>query len=502
MNRERPIPRLAGLICQTRVNQLRRRRIGHVLRVIVAQPIGQPYRAPLQLPRNRRRRQHRRQPQQIPRRLIQLTQARQQRGGDAALVAVGQGLAELRRGEFQRVAVGLAQVLQHLGIPAPRHQRRRHIDRQRVVTEFGADRPRRRVVRRRQRLAACQQPQRLVHLQLRQLDRRHMVDQPRPRRDERAAERVRREPRRQLGVRVARDRRQVIDDPQKRLPVPRKVPVQARADLRHRQAVRFHTEVRRDADDLAVPLRLAQGGLHLAVAVRVPERPQPEHPTRIRRPEAQRVFLRQQALAHPARAAHLQHPRPPRAADAGEHGGLLGLQGRVQPPHLAQPPDKPRRAQPRRAVPRRPTERPHAAQRRRVYAARRVIKPSLDPLGHLVRRKLRRAQVQLVEQLGQDDVRLRVRLGVDDQHAPARILPDCLRRAVGGGQLPLAGPRGVVVLRVPDQQRPNVRQTVVDGALDAGEGVDLAGVLPDGDAACRQRGHQRGNALGVETAVA
>lgn len=66
-------------------------------------------------------------------------------------------------------------------------------------------------------------------------------------------------------------------------------------------------------------------------------------------------------------------------------------------------------------------------------------------------------QVELVEELGQGDVRV-AGLWVNDQDGPTRVAFG-LRRAIGRGMFPLAGARGVVSSGVPreDRARPTGR---------------------------------------------
>ena len=68
-------------------------------------------------------------------------------------------------------------------------------------------------------------------------------------------------------------------------------------------------------------------------------------------------------------------------------------------------------------------------------------------------------------------------LGIDDQHAAARVALG-LRGEEGGRQLPLAGAAQRIGLRIVGHERLRLRETFGDRARDAGEVVDLGRVEP------------------------
>lgn len=71
----------------------------------------------------------------------------------------------------------------------------------------------------------------------------------------------------------------------------------------------------------------------------------------------------------------------------------------------------------------------------------------------------------------------RAALGIDDQHATARVAFG-LRGEERGSQLPLAGAAQRIGLGVVGHQRLRLRQPFSDRVGDAGEIVDLGGVEP------------------------
>ena len=476
-------------------------RVAEVLGVVGVQRIGLGEGAPDQVARDRAGGQQGGQAQHVERGRVEFAQAGQQRGGDAALVTVGQGFVEAG-GDFEHVLVGtgLLQPAEETGEAAPLDQRGGHIDGQRVVAEFAADGDGDGAVGVAEWPAARQQAQRLGLVELRQLDQADMVEAPGAGGDERAPERVRGQPRREA-IRAGIGR-QVIDDPQERLTLAAEVTGEQALDLPRRQAADRQVELLREADELTFQPRQALSGADLpVVAVGVALGAQPEDAAGIGGAEAQRVFLGQQTLADATGAAHLHQPALAAAADTGEHGGLAGLQRGMQLPHPAQSADEADRADQRTRQHGRRRQRAQMAERRGRHLLRQMGGNALGQRRGVV---LGRLQVQLVEQRGQHDVAA-ARLGIDDQHAAARVagrLRIGLRRQIRLGQLPLAGARVVVRRRVPDQQRAGPRQASLDGALDAVEGVDLGDVLPDPQPAGAQRLDQRADPLGVVPAVA